>query len=310
MVHDTGGEVSVTLNEIGERLRQRREELGLSLRDAQTATKIRWRYLEALEQGDDSVIPGYVYAKGFLRTYAEYLGLDGWELVEAYKLVREGPAAESSRPGRPGVARRGEVPPGRAGPGPRAAAVGATPLRLPPKRPPAGRSRGGTFFGVVLLLVMLAAAAIGVYYLYLVAQQPPEGGSEGDGPGVDPPAAEQPALTPPPEDPAEEPAGAEPDSPEPRITVERSGSSITYRLAADTLAIDVAVEARCWVRVEADGSLVAETTLQPGQQVTWQAEETLRVRVGYPAGLRLSVAGQPLELEASDAVTLIFIRDA
>src|SRR5690606_21627306 len=140
-VPNAGGEAPLTLNEIGELLRRRREELGLSLRDAQTATKIRWRYLEALERGDDSVIPGYVYAKGFLRTYAEYLGLDGWALVEAYKQVREGPQAAVQRPdrGRSRRVREGAAPAAREGPVQSPVRVGAAPLTLPARRPPAGR---------------------------------------------------------------------------------------------------------------------------------------------------------------------------
>lgn len=299
----------MTLNEIGELLRRRREELGLSLRDAQTATKIRWRYLEALERGDDSVIPGYVYAKGFLRTYAEYLGLDGWALVEAYKQVREGPQAAVQRPdrGRSRRVREGAAPAAREGPVQSPVRVGAAPLTLPARRPPAGRRRGGGFYGVVLLAVLLAAALIGAYYLYLAAQQPPDTAQARGGPAAEEPSG-QPAETPRPEPP---PEPAEPD-PEPavRYTVEQSGSTITYRLTAPALAVDVAVESRCWVRVEADGAVVSETTLQPGQRVTWRAEETLRVRVGYPPGIRLSVAGTPLDLNASDPVTLVFVLDS
>ncbi|HEX6989134.1 MAG TPA: helix-turn-helix domain-containing protein, partial [Bacillota bacterium] len=245
----------MTLNEIGERLRQRREELGLSLRDAQTATKIRWRYLEALEQGDDSVIPGYVYAKGFLRTYAEYLGLDGWELVEFYKQAREGPGAESTR----GERRReqGAAPAIREGPAASALPVGGGPLTLPPRRPPAGRRRSGAFFAYAVLSVMLAAALVGVYYLYLAAQQAPVGEATGSDstPGEQEPARPEPPQSP--TAPPEEVPDTEPDATASPLLVstERSGSVITYRIAVERLAIDVDVQARCWVRVEADGTV-------------------------------------------------------
>ena len=294
----------MTLQEIGERLRQRREELGLSLRDAQTATKIRWRYLEALEQGDDSVMPGYVYAKGFLRAYAEYLGLDGWELVEAYKQVHEGQAAEATRRERRSRPPRAR-PSRERGPSRR---VGGPALTLPPRRLPAGRRRSGSFFTLMILIVMLAAALIGGYYLYLAAQEPPgrEDPETGAGNGAPPETA---PVTAPPGDAEPAPEEPEPPPPAPGVTIERAGTTITYRVAAERLRIDVAVTARCWVRVEADGALVTETTLQPGQQVTWEAGETLRVRAGYPAGLRLSIAGEPLELDAADAVTLVFLLD-
>ncbi|MEW5933591.1 MAG: helix-turn-helix domain-containing protein, partial [Bacillota bacterium] len=60
------------MREIGELLRRTREEKGLTLKEAQVETKIRTRYLEALERGDDSVVPGEVYFRGFLRSYANF----------------------------------------------------------------------------------------------------------------------------------------------------------------------------------------------------------------------------------------------
>lgn len=62
--------------EIGSSLRQARERRGLELSDVERVTRIRSRYLKALEDERFDLIPGLVYAKGFLRTYAHYLGLD------------------------------------------------------------------------------------------------------------------------------------------------------------------------------------------------------------------------------------------
>lgn len=72
---------------IGESLRSTREAKGISLEQAEEDTKIRKRYLQALEDGDYDVIPGQVYAKGFLRNYANYLGLDQEEVMLEYKLL-------------------------------------------------------------------------------------------------------------------------------------------------------------------------------------------------------------------------------
>lgn len=73
-----------SLLELGEELRTRRIELGVSLEEVQERTKIRVRYLEAIESGDWSVLPGNVYARGFVRRYAEYIGLDGNALLHQY----------------------------------------------------------------------------------------------------------------------------------------------------------------------------------------------------------------------------------
>ncbi|HPQ03504.1 MAG TPA: helix-turn-helix domain-containing protein, partial [Bacillota bacterium] len=65
------------MNEIGVLLREAREASGMSLEEVSEATKIRSKYLEAIEQGDFAVIPGEVYLKGFMRNYADCVGLDG-----------------------------------------------------------------------------------------------------------------------------------------------------------------------------------------------------------------------------------------
>ena len=63
--------------EIGASLREARLRRGLSPGDVEQATRIRTRYLGAIEEERWELLPGDAYAKGFLRTYAEYLGLDG-----------------------------------------------------------------------------------------------------------------------------------------------------------------------------------------------------------------------------------------
>ncbi len=66
---------------IGATLRDRRKELGKSLEEIESSTKIRSRYLEALEMEEWDIFPGKVYLKGFLRNYSRYLGLDEAEIV-------------------------------------------------------------------------------------------------------------------------------------------------------------------------------------------------------------------------------------
>jgi Helix-turn-helix domain/RodZ C-terminal domain len=68
--------------EIGSSLRQARERRCLELGDIERVTRIRCRYLKALEDERFELIPGLVYAKGFLRTYADYLGLDADRFVD------------------------------------------------------------------------------------------------------------------------------------------------------------------------------------------------------------------------------------
>lgn len=72
------------MRELGQVLRTQREELGLELNELESRTKIRKRYLIALEEGDWTILPGEVYARGFVRSYADALGLDGRDLLQRY----------------------------------------------------------------------------------------------------------------------------------------------------------------------------------------------------------------------------------
>jgi cytoskeleton protein RodZ len=70
--------------EIGNSLRAARERQGFAHSEIELATKIRAKYLRALEEEDFDTLPGDAYTRGFLRTYADYLGLDGEIYVEEY----------------------------------------------------------------------------------------------------------------------------------------------------------------------------------------------------------------------------------
>jgi len=70
---------------IGDTLREARIKKGLTIRDVEDATKIRGRYLQALEDEDFEALPGPVFAKAFLRTYASFLRLNADELLEEYR---------------------------------------------------------------------------------------------------------------------------------------------------------------------------------------------------------------------------------
>jgi cytoskeletal protein RodZ len=72
------------LFEIGNSLREARVRRGIDFAQAEQATKVRGKYLRALEEEHFEVLPAETYVKGFLRTYAEYLGLDGQLYVDEY----------------------------------------------------------------------------------------------------------------------------------------------------------------------------------------------------------------------------------
>jgi cytoskeleton protein RodZ len=94
--------------EIGNSLREARLRQGFELPRVEADTKIRAKYLRALEEERFEVLPGDTYVKGFLRTYSEYLGLDGQLYVDEYnsRFAREeefpvaSPAARRPKPRR------------------------------------------------------------------------------------------------------------------------------------------------------------------------------------------------------------------
>jgi cytoskeletal protein RodZ len=82
------------LHKLGEVLRTAREAKGVDLARVERDTKIRARYLTALETGDYAELPGSVYTKGFLRNYGSYLNLDIDYLVDLYRLESAQPSSE------------------------------------------------------------------------------------------------------------------------------------------------------------------------------------------------------------------------
>src|SRR5271156_5006921 len=139
--------------EIGATLREARMRERIDVSEIEAKTKIRAKYLRALENEEWGLLPGPTFVKSFLRTYAEALDLDGKALVEEYRLQHEHPSESMLEPivSTPQSRR----PRGRAGPG---------------EKP----SRG----------YMLAVGAIGLVILALIALLVAGGGSSSNTPGT------------------------------------------------------------------------------------------------------------------------------
>lgn len=163
------------MGELGSLLTRAREGRGLTIEDAERDTRISRRYLMALEAEQFEVVPAPVYARGFLRSYSQYLGLDPQEVLllfpredePEYQRVVDAtvppPRASKDRPvspvsasrptwrgGGPGPAPErppeGERPPWRGGPGAARQPGGPPPGRPAPRggQPPRGMGRAGS----------------------------------------------------------------------------------------------------------------------------------------------------------------------
>jgi cytoskeleton protein RodZ len=105
---------------IGDTLREARMRQGLDISDVESKTKIRAKYLRALENEEFSMLPGSTFVRTFLRTYAEVLGLDPHRLVDEYRGRHEPrDELEPSPLGPPAAVRERErrMRPGPVGPG-------------------------------------------------------------------------------------------------------------------------------------------------------------------------------------------------
>ncbi|MEZ5813320.1 MAG: DUF4115 domain-containing protein [Alphaproteobacteria bacterium] len=95
---------------VGEILRRTRQHYNQSIQDIEYALRIRASQIEAIESGDLKALPGKVYAVGFVRSYAEFLGLDGDKIVKLFKTQAAGQEPETELYF-PAPASEGQLPP-------------------------------------------------------------------------------------------------------------------------------------------------------------------------------------------------------
>ena len=136
---------------IGDTLREARMRQKIDITEIESKTKIRAKYLRAMENEEFDLLPGSTFAKSFLRTYADALGLDSHRLVEEYRSQYE-PLAES------------DLPPLSSQPGARNRQRGRYDRRSPSRR------------GIVI-----AAVAVVVIGVLVLIGQLSSGGSGGNG---------------------------------------------------------------------------------------------------------------------------------
>jgi len=129
--------------EIGATLREARMRARIDVSEIEATTKIRAKYLRALENEEWSLLPGPTFVKSFLRTYAQALGLDGKSLVEEYRLHHERPSDAMLEP------------------------IVSTPQRNRRRPAPSGPSRG----------YIVAVSLVGLVILVLIALLLSSGGS-------------------------------------------------------------------------------------------------------------------------------------
>ncbi len=267
------------MSTIGEKLRYEREQQGLSLHDIEQATSIRVRYLQAIEDGNYSILPGEVYTKGFIRNYAMTLGFDGPEFVNMYKLETN----QSQPSPLPGNTSMSDALP-------LDAEHGVEPIKTPvPKNPPKNpiviKNKTVTkklklVPALLVGVVVLCLAGSFVYFMVGFLSNKP----------ADNTVARN-------ANPASQAAGNKNDNKNKnafRIVQENSRINIIPEKGATVEAIKVegSVDSQCWAQVLADDREVYRGMLRKGEKFNWQAKNILWVKLGDASAVNMTVNGE------------------
>jgi hypothetical protein len=276
------------MTDIGSQLRAAREAQGLTLEQAFKATRIKQSFLEAIEANQFQALPGMVQARGFVRSYANFLGLDGEHLaslLDADKTVktdiRPMPAAPKPIVTPPPVSPKPivQAPPKPAvvtSPKPVVAqpekstqALGTRPaLKLPnlalkSSRPSSSAQPSG---GIPTWLLIVGAAVLFLLGLILVIS----------------------ALSAPAESPAPDESNSVPNT---------IGLPTTDRMELDPasdgpVSITLKTGEHVWARITLDGQTAYEGMLDPNTVKDWQAADQIIVETGNGAALTVLHLGQ------------------
>ncbi|MCL4542107.1 MAG: DUF4115 domain-containing protein [Chloroflexi bacterium] len=269
------------LSTVGQQLREAREARGISLEELSRETRIRLAYLEALERDEYERLPAIVYARGFLRTCASYLGLEPEVLLRQFEMDYR--PISPQRPQSPQ-----EVP--------------VTVWHGPSPRAMTG--------AVAIVVIVLVIAFLFRQYSLFVAESASglaSASTTSSTLSFTTSVPVIPTVTPlPTQVPTSLPVTSQTHSVTTSIT---SGTTAVSATATRTptpsapLTLSLHFLRTCWLRVIVDGKMVFEGTLQPGSTRTWTAQQFITVRLGNAGGVDVvfngkdeGIAGHPGEV--------------
>jgi transcriptional regulator with XRE-family HTH domain len=268
---------------IGDLLRREREKKGLSLGDVENATKIRVKYIQALETEQFQIIPGEVYRLGFLKNYARLLDLDQGAIITRYKAAHESADHGASHDEEPAGARQ-TVANARPSvrdedqPGTRQADTVA-------RRPVidwAGKiAQAGSIFKSRRVLLGVASAVVVLLLAYVVLNI---GVSHRN--------------------------NAPPLQQTPKHTQNLPATLPTVDTQPQTLEIRLVGTGHCWAEVKIDGQEAYMGTIKPGDTETFTAQSTVWLDLGYPQSVDVYYNGTKLPpLGTTRPVTKTFTKN-
>jgi cytoskeleton protein RodZ len=274
---------------LGEWLRHQREELGVSLEQAEADTRIRSRYLQALEEEEFDALPDPVVGRGFLRNYAAYLELDVQAAVDRY--------SEAVAPPEPEPLSIDESSPFASGP--------FRPVAL--HEMPSRGSRWGLIAGLVVVALIAVALLAwwarpyiselalweGVFALLPNASPTPAETI------VDLPTATRTATLAATKAVAPSPAATTESTltPEPTATMTYTPSPTptSSPVIYTGIFLELLFTDTSWVQVTVDGVREFQGELEAGTRRSWYGEERIELRLGNAGGVEVTLNGQKLD---------------
>ncbi len=308
---------SQRIQELGTLLRTTREAKGIALADAVEATKVRSRYLLALEQGNLSILPGAVYTRGFVRCYADYLGLDGMQTVNAYLGSHHEEETDTDKvaPSKPALTSR----PSQSSAGPRQPMAQLQEVK---KRPMRSMKVSNTSYtpralGVTAIIVVVFAVAVSVYAM--VSKHDVQKNASHVKTGSTTSNQKLPTVT-------VTTTGNKGHSksqpthvvthttPSTTIVKQSSAGSVTTYQVQTTRPLMVVhvgdINGRSWMQITADGKpIVPSLILNSGQSRTWTAKSSMKVFLGANEYVHMTINGTPIPVaKVSGAFTYVFTK--
>ncbi len=282
------------MGQLGAKLKRARLDLGLSLEELQQRTKIQKHYLEGIEAGDYSAIPGPFYVRAFIKRYAQTVGLDGDALLAEHK---------SELPQEPAAA----------------APADHFARRTEPKRRSSGPMPEAMPKILVALFIVFILLVIWYFYLLSTSGNGVEPADEGGGVEYEAPVEqeqEQPDSVPE-EAPEEETEEVEEEPVEPTVVLAMegvSGETTTYGFTGPAeKTLNFTATGDSWVSViNEDGAELLSSARVFGagetESVDVSDEESVFMRIGDYAMLAIELNGEPVPYEQERKPQNIVIR--